>query len=313
MDVKPPPMGFARALPILALLFAVGSFASSFLILRQAPVAPEAHANELAEIRPLVEGEKLLFLGRDNFIAWELRGSRPFTAVRNFYNPFYVEPNLELEQVFSKFDFDSVTAETLAQFEYVLATRAAYASAPPPSYEVVAETPTYALWRRGGDPGGRVPAESGAEPGAILGCERLKRARTARAFAAPPVVTSAWSRATIEDGSPATLEVELGAGAWDVSLQYDSTRELSLTGEGLRSDLSGNLDYRGATPFLPAGRIELAQAGTVEIEASVERPPLAGRLLGAHSVAHLGDLALTRPHNGRGPAACGDYVDWLAP
>ena len=34
----------------------------------------------------------MLFLGRDNFIAYELRGSRPFTAVRNYYDPNYVRP-----------------------------------------------------------------------------------------------------------------------------------------------------------------------------------------------------------------------------
>ena len=75
---------------------------------------PTAHQEELAEIRPLVEGEKLLFLGRDNFVLWEMRGSRPFTAVKNYYDPFYVEPNVELADVFSKFDFDSVDGETLA-------------------------------------------------------------------------------------------------------------------------------------------------------------------------------------------------------
>ncbi len=84
---------------------------SSFLILRQAPVAPSAHMDELAEIRPLVQGEKLLFLGRDNFILYELRGSKPFTAVKNYYDPYYAQPNLELAEVFSKFDFDSVDGE----------------------------------------------------------------------------------------------------------------------------------------------------------------------------------------------------------
>ena len=71
---------------------------------------------------------------------YELRGSRPFTHVRNFYDPYFVRPNFELENVGSKFDFDSVTADTLARFPYVITTRAAYASGPPPRYRPVAET-----------------------------------------------------------------------------------------------------------------------------------------------------------------------------
>ena len=38
------------------------------------------------------QGQKVLFLGRDNFVVYELRGSRPFTAVRNYYDPNYVKP-----------------------------------------------------------------------------------------------------------------------------------------------------------------------------------------------------------------------------
>ncbi len=52
----------------------------------------------------------MLFLGRDNFVLYELRGSKPYTHVRNFYDPYFVEPNFELADVGSKFDFDSVTA-----------------------------------------------------------------------------------------------------------------------------------------------------------------------------------------------------------
>ncbi len=71
--------------------------------------------DELAEIRPLVQGEKLLFLGRDDFVLYELRGSKPFTHVRNFYDPYFVEPNFDLLNVGAKFDFDSVTREDARQ------------------------------------------------------------------------------------------------------------------------------------------------------------------------------------------------------
>jgi hypothetical protein len=310
-----PRFRFARALPALAAVVAVGSIASSFLILRQAPVAPEAHAEELEEIRPLVEGEKLLFLGRDNFILWELRGSRPFVAVRNYYNPLYVKPNTALADVFSKFDFDSVTGEDLARFPYVLTTNAAYQSSPPPGYELLHETESYRLWARGAvDPSARRPGEDDAAPGAEGGCPPGERVAVVASLARTPLVAADWSRATIEDGEPATLTLDLPAGGWELSIQYDSTRPLTISADGESATLPGNLDYRGSTPFWRTGMV-LRGHGPVEISAEVSEPPLAGRLLGANSVAHLGALAATERGRDPGPrrSGCDAYVDWYEP
>ncbi|MQA75340.1 MAG: hypothetical protein GEU88_13525 [Solirubrobacterales bacterium] len=307
-------------LPVaLGLAFALAAALSSFLILRQAPVAPEAHADELAEIRSLVAGEKLLFLGRDNFVLYELRGSKPFTHVRNFYDPYFVEPNFEISDVAAKFDFDSVTATALAEFPYVLTTRAAYASGPPPGYRVIARTPSYLLWERHGSPLGRMPAERGPEPGRVDGCPRRPPGLVST-FAEPPVTAdaTAWSHSTVENADPATLELDLAPGAWDLSLQYDATRPVTLSSPdvpGFSKTVPGNLDYRGPAPYWPAGEIEVPGPPgdrPVRITASVERPPLAGRLLGADSIAHLGSIAATRPGEPRvGPGGCDDYVDWF--
>ena len=76
--------GPALALGVVLVLGAAGS---SFLVLRQGAVGPDDHASQLAEIRPLVEGEPVLFLGRDDFIGWELAGSDEITGiVTNFYD-----------------------------------------------------------------------------------------------------------------------------------------------------------------------------------------------------------------------------------
>ena len=178
---------------------------SSFLILRQAPVAPTDHADELARIRPLVEGEKLLFLGRDNFVLYELRGSKPFTHVRNFYDPYFVEPNFELADVGSKFDFDSVTAETLARFPYVLTTRAAYASGPPPGYGPVED---HRLLRALAARAARRSAASPPRPGPSRAARRLSAAGSPSgrlAFAGRRrCVAEGWSSATVESGESAT-------------------------------------------------------------------------------------------------------------
>ena len=301
-----------RPLRWLGVAFGAAAAVCSFLILRQAPVAPDDHAAELAQIRPLVEGQKLLFLGRDNFILYELRGSKPYTHVRNFYDPYFVEPNFELADVGSKFDFDSVTAGTLAGFPYVLTTRAGYASGRPPGYELVERTESYDLWRRNRSPIGRQPAETGPAPGLVDGCPAEKPRRSS-SFAAEPVVAEeeAWSRTTVESGESASVVLDLPDGIWDLSLQYDSTRPVSLTDDAARLDatLPANLDYRGTAPFWPAGRIEIAGGAPVQITARVESPPLSGRLLGAHSVVHLGDLAATSVEPAR--SGCHGYVDWF--
>ncbi len=298
----------------LGVAFGAAAAICSFLILRQAPVAPDDHAAELAEIRPLVAGQELLFLGRDNFVLYELRGSKPYTHVRNFYDPYFVEPNFELADVGSKFDFDSVTASTLAGFPYVLTTRAGYASGPPPGYESVRRTASYELWHKERSPLGRAPAETGAAPGRLGACGETTPERVST-FADEPVVADAddWSRTTVESGQSASVVLDLPDGIWDLSLQYDSTRPLTLTDDAARLDaaLPANLDYRGTTPFWPAGRIEIAGGAPVQITARVERPPLAGRLLGAHSTAHLGSLAATSAEPAR--SGCGGYVDWLVP
>ena len=318
----------------LAAALALGAAASSFLILRQAPVAPADHMADLAEIRPLVEGEKVLFLGRDNFVLYELRGSKPFTHVRNFYDPYFVRPNFELKRVASKFDFDSVTASTLARFPFVITTRAAYASGPPPGYEAALETSSYVLWRQGGSTvASRRPGEGDEQPAKVLECGGGGHVDfvvpTAAVFSHPPQSgeAGAWSpAATVGGGDAANQTLRLGTGRWNLSLQYDSTRTVSVSAPGLNETLPANLDFRGEGPFWPAGQLDVPEGGEVPIEVEVESPPLAGRLLGADSVAHLGAIAATpagggyagaiEPAPGAGERllpihrACGRYLDW---
>jgi hypothetical protein len=51
-----------------------------------------------------------------------------------------------------------------------------------------------------------------------------------------------------------------------------------------------------------------ANSPPTTLTATVADPPAAGRLLGAHSVAHLGALAATRAEPER--HSCAGYVDW---
>jgi hypothetical protein len=210
----------------------------------------------------------------------------------------------------SKFDFDSVTAPTLARFPYVLTTRAAYASGPPPGYRVVKTTNSYELWQKERSPIGRQPAETGPEPGRTGGCPPGPEPRRVSSFAAEPVLARPWSQTTVESGESATTGLDLLPGRWELSLQYDSTRPVTLSdGSGFEASVPGNLDYRGTAPYWAAGLLVVnADSPPTTLTATVGDPPAAGRLLGAHSVAHLGALVATRAEDAR--HSCSGYVDW---
>jgi hypothetical protein len=252
-------------------------------------------------------------------------------AVRNFYDNFYVRPDLRLADVFQKFDFDSVVARKLHRFPYVITTRGGFASGPPPWLRLVRTTPSFALWRRVGPLTPRRTLHEGADPGATLDCRTPLGGRLAGAtgaatvFARRPVRSARWRPGpTVEDGSPATATVRLPAGRWAISLQYDATRDVHVTAPGLDATIPANLDYRGSTPYYRAGEMTVANGGPLRFTVSVERPPLVGRLLGAASVAHLGAIAATPvgrsargvPGDGESRialrAACGRYVDWYS-
>jgi hypothetical protein len=128
------------------------------------------------------------------------------------------------------------------------------------------------------------------------------------------VLAEAWDRATVEDGEEATATLDLPPGRWNVSLRYDSTRPLTLSAPGYEATLPGNLDFRGPAPYWAAGTIHVPEAAEIRITAAVEEPPLAGRLLGANAVAHLGSLAATaRSGVAVRAGGCGGYVDWYVP
>jgi hypothetical protein len=242
-----------------------------------------------------------------------------------------VKPDLRLEGVFRKFDFDSVTPATLGRFPFVITTRAAYASGPPSAFEPLRTTPDFVLWKRVGPVGARRTLAEGDRPGAQLDCSGTRGRRVSRGpgsatvFAATPVIGGTWSPSpTVESGSASSQALTLPAGRWAISIQYDSTRPLRIRAPGLDATLPGNLDYRGSVPFYAVGELTSRRRGAVRFTVSVEQPPLAGRLLGAKSVAHLGTIAASSVVGDRRNAAipgaserriplrqaCGRYLDW---
>jgi hypothetical protein len=125
----------------------------------------------------------------------------------------------------------------------------------------------------------------------------------------------------VKSGAPVAQTLSLPRGRWRISIQYDAMRPLHVAAPGLAETLPANLDYRGSVPYYPVGELTRRRGGEIRFTASVERPPLAGRLLGARSEAHLGAIAASPAGRGapipgeaerRVPlsAACGRYLDW---
>ena len=73
-------------MPLLTLAFAAAAAFSTLLPLRQSAVGPDYHLQEMQRMRPLVDGQNVLFLGRDNFVSWELIGSEVYAPITNHYD-----------------------------------------------------------------------------------------------------------------------------------------------------------------------------------------------------------------------------------
>lgn len=318
--------GPALALGVVLVVIAAGS---SFLVIRNAPVGPDSHERQLDSLRALVAGEPVLFLGRDDFIGWELRGSGPITGiVTNFYDVEDARPRFKKgEGGGEKFDVDAVFPATLDSFRYVLATTGGPASGVPPRFREVARTRDYVLYENTGRTGKRRTLDEGTAPGAVLDCtdqaqRRIARGKgTALVWNEKPVIVepSGWApSATASDGAPATIGLRIPApGRWLISLEYDSRRRLNVTSPqlGLDTTVEANLDFRGETPTFPVATVKVERPTTAEVTAEPDAPNAIGRILHAPNEAHLRSLTATPV----GPGAvqriplrqtCGHYVDW---
>jgi hypothetical protein len=352
------PPRFARpfvrvGIPALTVAFAIAAAFSTLLPLRQAAVGPADNADVLiGEIRPLVQGEDVLFLGRDNFISWELLGADDvFTPILNHYDTEETSTLYRATPINGKFDWDNMPAQGvegakgLDDFDWVLTTSADLNSQAPPEFEPAKVTEDFILWQRtGGGPGG--PRRTLLEPlypGATLDCADPAKAGlakvsgTASVLPKAPVIGKSWEPgAEPTDGRGSSQVLELTPGTWAISIQYASTQELTITAPGFDRTLRANLLFRGPSPYYPVGAINVAGEGVaatggavpVTFEATVARPPLAGRLVGTEGRAYLGTIAATPISGGpvedleAAPASaresvplrqvCGRYVDWYS-
>jgi hypothetical protein len=317
---------------VLGVLFIGGAIYSSLLVLRDAPVAPAGHGGELEAFLPIVHGKPVLYAGQDRYAAYELLGADTHVPLVEFPDPG-VSPNPEKPfdtgDAYSPIDFDSFSHGTLERFEYVITGRAAWNSQAPANFKRVAATPSYVLWKRTGPtPQDRHVLLEGTEAGARADCAapeiRILLANRGRASIFPGAVVGAkgaWDEGSIlGTGAETAQTLELPAGAWNLSLQYFSPFDLTLSAPGFRAPLQAALD--GQRPntislasngqFWPAGRYE-SDGGKVRFTLATAPASTLQSISGYTGKAYLGELVAVpaKPHRLLPLAsACGGWIDW---
>jgi len=317
---------------LLAVAFIAGAIYSSFLALRDAPVGPAGHGSELQAFLPILHGRPVLYAGQDRYAAYELLGADTHVPLVEFPDDA-VSPNPEKPfdtgDAYSPIDFDSFSRGTLDRFPYVITSRAAWDSQAPPNFRRVAATPSYVLWKRKGPtPEDRHVLLEGTEAGAFAGCAapemRILLTSRGRAGLFPGAVIGpkdAWDEGGIlGTGSGTSQSLRLPAGSWNLSLQYFSPFDLTLSAPGFSEGLKAALD--GQRPntislgnngqFWPAGRYQ-SDGGEVRFTVSAEDASTLQNLSGYTGKAYLGELVAVpaEPHRtvplGQ---ACNQWVDW---
>jgi hypothetical protein len=294
--------------------------ASSTLALRGAHVRPSERGHDLAAFRSIVDGQPTIYLGRDNFAPWELRGAHLLGFQSND-----TRLALGIDEVPEKYagdarqpavDIDSVPRQFLAAARYMVAPRTAYASRPPAEFRPIKRTRWHVLWERRRALQPREILAEGEAPGKVLDCQTARGRRLARrqsvAYVRPaPVVgrAGAWEGGgTVASGDSRTQELQLGRGVWDISLRYFSDVPLRLKAGPLDASLP---PYVGdESTFFNAGRV-VSDGETVRLTVKVP----ARRRIELIRFVRLGTVAATRVDDpGRLvplASACGKYVDWF--
>jgi hypothetical protein len=333
VDVSGPSSGLVRAgWGLLAVAFIAGAVYSSFLALRNAPVAPAGHGAELRAFVPLLDGEPVLYAGQDRYAAYGLMGADTHVPLVEFRdsavneNP---EKPFDTGDAYSPIDFDSFSRGTLDSFPYVVTGRAAWNSQAPRGFERIAATPSFLLWKRTADvPEDRHVLLEGTDAGAWAGCAapeiRILLSNPGRASLFPAVAIApkgGWSEGgQLRNGERTAQTIELPRGRWRLSLQYFSPFDLTLSAPGFEQELSPALD--GQRPntislanngqFWPAG-IYISRGGQIELAIEAEDANFLQRLSGYDDVAYVGDLVAVRAGERRIvplKLACNSWIDW---
>jgi hypothetical protein len=316
-----------RVLQGLSIVMLVGAVIASGGVLRSAPVGLGSHEAELGAMRPVVKGKATLFLDNDHFAEWELRGAKPLYTTNALYAPLHLGM-WKFKVGGFPIDVDDYGPGELNKVDYIVTAGGAYKSEIPPNFKLAMRTPSYELYHREGRTPTRFPIEVPGDPGAVLDCHSpqgkgyLTKYRWAGVLPKPVVLTN-WQGSIAKPGQTAKLQTTLPAGRWDVSLQYVSRNPLRVRGPGLDKKIEANLGL--ITSYWPAGTVT-SDGHPLTLSVTADKRSWFGQLLGAPRAERaplsvnnspLFRAAFTRhdetPRKTPIAAACGRYVDWVAP
>jgi hypothetical protein len=325
-----PPLRLAWT--VLAVAFIGGAVYSSFLALRDAPVGPPGHGAELSAFLPIVHGQPVLYAGQDRYAAYGLLGADTHVPLVEFPDDA-VSPNAEKPfdtgDAYSPIDFDSFSRGTLDRFPYVITSRAAWNSQAPPNFKRIASTPSFVLWERTGPtPENRHVLLEGTEAAALAGCDapevRILLTNPGRAGFFPDAVIGQkddWTNgSTLGTDSETSQAMQLPAGSWNLSLQYFSPFDLTLSAPGFHEDLKAALDGQrpntislgNSGQYWPAGRFESDGGPAIFTLRTTEASALQS-LTGYDGKAYVGQLVAVpaEPHRTVPLSqACDQWIDW---
>jgi hypothetical protein len=336
-----------RGRAALLLAFTALALFSSYLALAGARLDHDDHFEQLAELRPQVEGERVLFLGSDEYAAFALRGASVVSPEATTLGLYVPQDRPAAPRTGERLDFDSVSSAILDSVDYVVTTRSRFASEPPPQFRRVDSTDSFELWQRTGPVTPTQTLREGELPGNFLDCGTEEGREISRLPGFAEVVKAAvivpfgtpvaadtpgapmWLKEDA-DGAigelPAeasddrlTRELQLPAGRWELSIQYHSLEPLVVDAPGLlRTELPPNSARLG--PYWPLGTVDLDHGVKVPVTVNVVERPFLRRLLGGPPPFRLGPEALVGimaavpagRNRERVPLseACGRLVDW---
>jgi hypothetical protein len=315
----------------IAVAFAAATAGSTTLALRSALPRPHEVANDLAALVPTLRGERTLYLGRSDWVGWDLHASR-LSSFQGAQTPLAKRLSVTGSKARSAeqtdaIDIDVLPATLLDRFTYVLAPRTAYLSTLPGNFKPIRRTRWFVLWKREGPTAARLALDDRSAPGAVLHCDNAFIAALAQrggvAFVRPrPVVgpQRAWTPvgneasaagarpAMIQPGGSLSQTLALGPGTWELALSHSSGVPLRLRAASLDAMLPPYAEDRSL--LFAAGRIVTTAPRTrVRVEVTAADRSLADRWM------EVGVLTATRVDD-RGTLvplrrACGRYVDWF--
>ncbi len=326
----------------LATAFILGALGSTYLALGGALVNHGQQTSQLEALGRKIQGSKVLFLGSDDYIGWELRGASVFSSDRKSGVGLLPPKNLispRRVSYWARYDFDSMLPSELDAADYVITARSPMMSQPPPNFELAATTESFELWRRVGPTPPRRTLPEGALPGQELRCDTPRGRRLSRAAG----VAHVWSTTPIRglprdwrpsSGAPAskgfrrrtalvpgrtlTHTLPLPAGRWTISLQYHSADPLHVRGPGLDVRVAPNSQRLGS--FWPVGTIRLRKPERARFTVQLAPYSKLRDLLDGPDRLNTGSAGLVAgigatPADARRAtvplrAACGQFVDW---